>query len=43
MSASHHYKITSPDGGGYWCLDMHFQNKAVSDVIPLEIECASEI
>jgi len=37
--ASHNYKITDSNGGGYWSLDFNFQNRAVSNVLPLDIQC----
>ncbi|MDC4977049.1 hypothetical protein OHW14_16505, partial [Acinetobacter baumannii] len=40
---SHNYKITEPDGGGYWGLNLKFINSAVSNRMPTWIECSHEI
>jgi len=40
---SHGYRITKPDGGGYWALNLNFINSAVSNRMPKEIECSHEI
>lgn len=41
--ASHNYQMTDRKGDGYWSLNFTFQNRAVSDVLPFEIECGHDI
>lgn len=40
---SHNYIITEPKGGGHWAINFNFVNAAVSNEMPNEIECSSEI
>lgn len=41
--AQHQYRVTEPDGGGYWVLQFSFKNMAISSEIPDDIECSHEL
>tara|TARA_Y100001951_G_scaffold104406_1_gene115903 strand:+ start:513 stop:1325 length:813 start_codon:yes stop_codon:yes gene_type:complete len=37
--AGHDYKVTAPDGGGYWTFNFQFKNQVVGDFLLDDIDC----